>query len=153
MIKEFREFILRGNVLDLAVGVIIGAAFGAIVNSLVNDIIMPPIGYALGNVDFSALMIVLREGTPPGPYGTLAEAQAAGAVTVNVGLFINQIISFVIIATILFLIIRAFNRLKSGFDKPKTVDPTTKECPYCISTISLKATRCPNCTSELTRTA
>jgi large conductance mechanosensitive channel len=149
MVKEFREFILRGNVLDLAVGVIIGVAFGAIVNSLVSDIIMPPIGLIVGNVDFSNLLIVLKEGVPPGPYLSLADAQAAGAVTVNIGLFINQLINFLIIAIVLFLVIRSFNRLKSGFDKPKATDSTTRECPYCISTIAIKATRCPNCTSEL----
>ncbi|MBE2271068.1 MAG: large conductance mechanosensitive channel protein MscL [Anaerolinea sp.] len=149
MIKEFREFIMRGNVLDLAVGIIIGAAFTAIVGSLVADLITPIIGLVTGGINFSDIFTVLRDGTPAGPYVTLADAQAAGAVTLNWGLFFNAVINFVIVAFVLFLIIRSFNRLQSGLKKPApAADPTTKECPYCYSTIAIKATRCPNCTSE-----
>jgi large conductance mechanosensitive channel len=144
MIKEFKEFIMRGNVLDLAIAVIIGGAFGKIITSFVNDIIMPPIGLLLGNVDFSNLFINLS-GTP---YKSLAEAQTAGAPTLNYGLFLNTVIDFLIVAFVIFLVVRTANRLQ----KPKPVppaEPTTKECPYCISTIPVKATRCPNCTSQL----
>lgn len=147
MIKEFREFALKGNVVDLAVGVIIGAAFGSIVTSLVNDIIMPPIGYLLGNVDFSALFIILKEGNPPGPYGTLTAAQEAGAVTLNYGNFITIVINFLIVAFVIFLVVRAINRLRRGEEQP--AEATTKPCPYCYSTIDIKATRCPHCTSQL----
>jgi large conductance mechanosensitive channel len=142
MLKEFKEFILRGNVLDLAVAVIIGAAFGAIVNSFVQDILMPPIGLLLGRVDFSNLFINLS-GTP---YTSLADAKAAGAATINYGLFLNAIINFLIISLAIFLVVKAANKLQ----KPRPAEaPTTKECPYCCSTIPIKATRCPNCTSEL----
>jgi large conductance mechanosensitive channel len=142
MFKEFRDFIMRGNVLDLAVAVIIGAAFGKIIDSLVKDIIMPPIGVLLGKVDFSNLFINLS-GTP---YKSLADAQAAGAATINYGVFINTLINFLIVAIAIYFIIRFFNSLK----KPApAAAPTTKECPYCLSTIPLKATRCPHCTSEL----
>lgn len=153
MIKEFREFMMRGNVLDLAVGIIIGAAFTAIVGSLVADIITPIIGLITGGVNFTDLFIVLRDGATVGPYTTLEAAKTAGAVTLNVGVFLNAVINFLIVAFVLFLIIRSFNRLKSGLDKPKAAaadaPPTTKECPYCYSTVAIKATRCPNCTSEL----
>jgi large conductance mechanosensitive channel len=146
MLKEFRDFAMRGNVIDLAVGVIIGASFGAIINSLVKDMIMPPIGLLLGKVDFANLFWVLRAGIPAEPYATLADAQAAGAVTLNYGLFINAIVSFVIVAFAIFLLIRAVNRMQ----KPApAADPTTRECPYCSTTISVKAKRCPNCTSQL----
>lgn len=145
MFKEFKEFAMRGNVVDMAVGIIIGGAFGTIVKSLVSDVIMPPIGLILGGVDFSNLFIVLKEGTIPGSYAALAEAQKAGAVTVNYGLFINSVISFLIVAFAVFLLIRAINRLKRGEE-----EPTTKECPHCMSQIPLKATRCPHCTSQLT---
>ena len=146
MLKEFRDFAMRGNVVDLAVGVIIGASFGAIVNSLVKDILMPPLGVLLGKVDFTNLFWVLRAGTPGEPYATLADAQAAGAVTMNYGLFINAIVAFIIVAFAVFLLIRMVNRMQ----KPAPVaDPTTKECPYCYSTIPVKAKRCPNCTSQL----
>lgn len=145
--KDFKEFILRGNVVDLAVAVIIGAAFGAIVTSLVNDLIMPPIGLLLGNVDFTDLFVVLKEGTKAaGPYATLADAQAAGAVTVNYGMFLSKVVTFLIVAFAVFLMVRALNRLKRP--DPATA-PVTKDCPYCASTISLKASRCPNCTSQL----
>jgi len=151
MIAEFRKFILRGNVLDLAVGIIIGAAFTSIVNSLVNDVIMPPIGLALGGVDFSNIFIPLKDGSPPGPYATLADAQAAGAVTLNVGLFVNAVINFLIIALVVFLIIRAVNRMTQPLTRRKEEpgEPVNKECPYCITSIPYKATRCPNCTSQL----
>lgn len=148
MLKEFKEFARRGNVVDMAVGIIIGAAFGAIVNSLVADVIMPPIGLLLGKVDFSNLFIVLKEGTAAGPYAALADAKKAGAVTVNYGVFVNTIISFVIIAFAVFLLIRSINRLKRQEETPPAT-PTTKECPYCLSTIPIKATRCAHCTSEL----
>jgi len=136
---------MRGNVLDMAVGIIIGAAFGTIVTSLVNDVIMPPIGLLLGNVDFSNIFAVLKEGKVAGPYASVASAKAAGAVTLNVGLFINTIINFVIVAFAIFLLIRSINRLKRQEDAA----PTTKDCPYCLSSIPVKATRCAHCTSEL----
>lgn len=142
MLKEFREFIMRGNVVDLAVGVIIGGAFGKIVSSLVSDIIMPPIGLLLNGVNFSNLFISLTGQ----PYATVAEAQAAGAPTLNYGSFINAVIDFLIIGLVIFLLIRAINRMQ----KPApAAAPQTRECPFCFSTISLKATRCPNCTSQL----
>lgn len=148
MLKDFKEFAMRGNVLDMAVGIIIGAAFGTIVNSLVQDVIMPPIGLLLGNVDFSNLFVVLKEGKVAGPYASLAAAKSAGAVTINAGVFINTIISFVIVAFAVFLLVRAVNQLKRQEQAPPPV-PTTKECPYCYSSIPIKATRCPQCTSEL----
>ena len=148
MMKEFKEFAVKGNVVDMAVGIIIGAAFGTIVKSLVSDVIMPPIGLALGNVDFANLFVVLKQGTPAGPYPALAEAQAAGAVTINYGAFINTIISFVIIAFAVFLLIRNINKLKREAEEPPA-EPTTKECPFCFSTIPIKATRCGFCTSDL----
>ena len=144
MWKEFKEFILRGSVLDLAIGIIIGAAFGKIVTSFVNDILMPPVGLLLGKVDFANLFINLS-GTP---YATLADAQAAGAATINYGLFINTVLDFVIVAFVIFLVVRQVNRMRR---KPAAVpaEPTTKECPYCFSVIPIKALRCPNCTSDL----
>lgn len=144
MLKEFREFAMRGNVVDLAVGVIIGAAFGRIVSSFVNDLLMPPLGLVLGRVDFSNLFINLS-GTH---YQTLAEAKAAGAATLNIGLFINAVIDFLIVAFVIFLLIRQINRLASKPEAPAGA-PTTRDCPYCLSTIPLKARRCPNCTSQL----
>ena len=147
MLKEFKEFAMRGNVVDMAVGIIIGAAFGTIVKSLVSDIIMPPIGLALGNVDFSNLFVVLKEGTTAGPYASLVEAQGAGAVTVNYGAFLNTIISFLIVAFAVFMLIRSINRLKRTEAAPAA--PSTKECPRCLSKIPIKATRCAYCTSEL----
>jgi large conductance mechanosensitive channel len=148
MLKEFKEFAMRGNVVDMAVGIIIGAAFGTIVKSLVADIIMPPIGLLLGNVDFSNLFIVLKQGATAGPFATIAEAQKAGAVTINYGLFANTVISFVIVAFAVFLLIRAINKLQREEEAPPE-EPTTKECPHCLSTIPIKATRCGHCTSEL----
>ena len=142
MIKEFREFVMRGNVLDLAVGIIIGAAFGKIVTSFVNDILMPPLGLLLGRVNFTDLFISLNGQA----YASLADAQAAGAPTINYGLFINNIIDFLIVAFVIFLIIRWINRVRPPAPPPPV---STKSCPYCLSTIPLAATRCPNCTSQL----
>lgn len=146
MLKEFKEFAMRGNVVDMAVGIIIGAAFGAIVKSLVSDIIMPPIGMILGNVDFSNLFVVLKDGSAAGPYLSLTEAQKVGAVTINYGLFLNAVISFVIVAFAVFFLIRNINRLRK---QEPAAEPNTKDCPFCFSAIPLKATRCPHCTSEL----
>ena len=149
MLKEFKEFAMRGNVVDMAVGIIIGAAFGTIVKSLVSDVIMPPIGLLLGNVDFANLFIILKQGAEvAGPYASLADAQAAGAVSLNYGTFINTIISFIIVAFAVFMIIRNINKLKRKEEAPPP-EPTTKECPHCFSTIPIKAMRCPMCTSEL----
>jgi large conductance mechanosensitive channel len=148
MLKEFKEFAVRGNVMDMAVGIIIGAAFGTIVNSLVRDVIMPPIGLLLGNVDFSNIFAVLKEGKVAGPYASIAAAKEAGAVTINFGVFINTIISFILIAFSVFFLVRTMNKLKRQEEAPPPV-PTTKECLYCFSSIPIKATRCPNCTSEL----
>ena len=147
MIKEFKEFVMRGNVLDLAIGIIIGAAFGRIVTSLVNDILMPPIGLLLGKVDFTNLYINLSGGGTGVP---MEEAKAAGAVTINYGLFLNAVIDFLIVAFVIFLLIRQVNRMRRQPEAAPAV-PTTRQCPYCISTISIKATRCPNCTSELAK--
>jgi large conductance mechanosensitive channel len=143
MLEEFKKFAMRGNVLDLAVGIIVGTAFGAIVNSLVKDIIMPPIGLILGKVDFTNLYINLSGQA----YATLAEAQKAGAATINYGLFINTIINFVIVAFAIFLVIRQINKFTVKPAAPAA--PTTKECPYCFTNIPIKATRCPNCTTEI----
>ncbi len=148
MVKDFKEFVMRGNVVDMAVGIVIGVAFGAVIKSLVADVIMPPIGLLLGNVDFSNLFITLKAGKVAGPYVSLAAAQAAGAVTLNLGLFINTIVSFVIVAFAVFLLVRGINQLRREQEAPPAA-PTTKECPYCLSEIPLKATRCPHCTSEL----
>jgi large conductance mechanosensitive channel len=157
MWKEFREFIMRGNVLDLAIGIIIGAAFGTIVNSLVKDIIMPPIGLLLGKVDFANLFWVIRGGdTNPGPYSTLADAQAAGAVTFNYGLFINTIVSFIIVAFAVFMVVKGINQMRRVTDRKKeqtiAAAPTTKDCPFCATAIPIKASRCPHCTSQLQAT-
>jgi large conductance mechanosensitive channel len=148
MFKEFKEFAIRGNVVDMAIGIIIGLAFGAIVNSLVADVFTPPIGLLLGNVDFSNLFVVLKEGATPGPFASLAEAQKAGAVTINYGVFINTIVSFLIVAFAVFLLVRGVNKLKRKEEAPPA-EPTTKECPHCLSTIPIKATRCAYCTSEI----
>ena len=145
VIKEFKEFAVRGNVVDLAVGIIIGAAFTGVVNSVVKDIIMPPIGLLLGSVDFANLFVILKQGVPPGPYASVDAAQKAGAITLNYGLFINTIVSFIIVAFVVFLLVRGINRMRRGEDLP----PTTKECPFCVSPIAIAAKRCPNCTSEL----
>jgi len=148
MWKEFKEFAMKGNVVDMAVGIIIGAAFGTIVKSLVDDVIMPPIGLLLGNVDFTNFFVVIKEGATAGPFATLAEAQKAGAVTINYGLFITTIISFLIVAFSVFLLIRGMNRLRREKEAPPA-EPTAKECPHCLSAIPIKATRCAFCTSEL----
>jgi large conductance mechanosensitive channel len=149
MFKEFKEFAMRGNVVDMAVGIIIGAAFGSIVNSLVSDVIMPPIGLILGNVDFSNLFVVMKQGAKAaGPYISIADAKAAGAVTLNYGLFLNSIISFIIVAFSVFILIKGINRLKRKEEAPPA-EPTTKECPYCLSAIPVKAVKCGHCTSEL----
>lgn len=144
MFKEFKEFAMRGSVIDLAIGVIIGAAFGDIVNSLVNDILMPPIGLVLGRVDFTNLFLNLTRTE----YPSLADAQAAGAATINYGIFINTIVKFIIVAFAMFLVVRQVNRMKRR-EKALEPEPTTKECPYCLSSIQIKASRCPYCTSEL----
>jgi len=148
MFKEFKEFAMKGNVLDMAVGIIIGAAFGTIVNSFVQDVIMPPIGLFLGNVDFSNIFVVLKEGKVAGPYASVAAAKSAGAVTINFGVFINTIISFLIVVFAVFFLVRTINRLRRQEEAPPSV-PTAKECTYCFSSIPVKATRCPQCTSEL----
>ena len=150
MRQDFKAFIMRGNVIDMAVGIIIGIAFGAVISSLVNDIIMPPVGLALGDVDFANLFAVLKEGLTPGPYASLADAQAAGAVTINYGIFVNTVVYLVIIAAVVFfLIVRPVARMQARKKAEEPAAPATKECPYCITTIPVKATRCPNCTSEL----
>ena len=148
MLKEFREFAMRGNVVDMAVGIIIGAAFGTIVKSLVDDVIMPPIGLLLGNVDFSNLFITLKEGAMAGPYATLELAKKAGAVTLSYGAFLNTVVSFLIVAFSVFLLIKGMNSLKRKQEAP-AAEPSTKECPHCLSTIPIKATKCAHCTAEL----
>jgi large conductance mechanosensitive channel len=147
MLKEFKAFILRGNVMDMAVGVIVGAAFGTIVKSLVDDVLMPPIGLATGGLDFSNLFVVLKEGAKAvGPYASLADARAAGAVTLNYGAFINTLVAFLIVAACIFMVIQAVGRLQ----RPAPAGaPTTKDCPFCKTSIPLAAVRCPHCTSEL----
>jgi large conductance mechanosensitive channel len=145
MLKEFKEFAMRGNVMDMAIGIVIGAAFGKIVTSFVGDILMPPIGLLLGGVDFSNIFVVLGEGD----YASLEAAKEAGAATWNIGLFINTLIDFLIIAFAIFLVVKAMNRLKRQEEEKPAPAPTTKDCSYCFSSIPLKATRCPNCTSQL----
>jgi len=151
MLKDFRAFIMRGNVVDLAVGIIIGVAFGAIVSSLVKDVIMPPVGLALGNVDFTNLFAVLKEGTVAGPYSSLSAAQEAGAVTINYGVFINTIINFLILAAVVFFfVVRPITKMHARQKAAEAAPPpSTKECPYCFTNIPMKASRCPNCTTEL----
>jgi large conductance mechanosensitive channel len=148
MLKEFKEFAMRGNVIDMAVGIIIGAAFGAIVGSLVSDVVMPPIGLLLGNVDFANLFVVLKEGKIAGPYATVAAAKGAGAVTLNYGLLANAVVNFLVVAFAIFFLVRGMNALRKKEAAPPVV-PTTKECPHCLSTVPIKATRCGHCTSEL----
>ena len=145
MLKEFREFIERGNVLDLAIGIVIGAAFAAVINSLVNDIIMPPIGFLLGGVNFADLFISL-DGQE---YESLTAAQDAGAATINYGLFINAVIVFLVVALVIFLIVRQINRMQREEEAEAPAEPETKDCPYCRTEIAIAATRCPNCTSQL----
>lgn len=149
LMKEFREFAVKGNVVDMAVGIIIGAAFGTIVKSLVDDIIMPPIGMVLGNVDFNNLFLVLKPGAEAvGPYATLADATAAGAVTINYGVFFNNIITFIIVAWAVFLLLKAVNRMRRQ-EQVAPASPTEKPCPFCASAIPIAASRCPHCTSQL----
>src|SRR4030043_760710 len=149
MFKDFKEFVMRGNVVDMAIGIVIGAAFGSIVKSFVDDVLMPPIGLLLGNVDFSNLFVTLKEGAKAaGPYVSLASAKAAGAVTLNLGVFINTIISFIIIAFAVFLVIKGLNHMKREKEAPPA-EPTTKDCPFCFTSIPILASRCPNCTSQL----
>jgi large conductance mechanosensitive channel len=147
MLKEFREFAMRGNVVDMAVGIIIGGAFGTIVKSLVADVLMPPLGLLLGGVDFSEFFLVLKRGAASTPYASLAAAKDAGAVTINYGVFLNAVISFVIVAFAVFILIRGINTMRRQEKAPAA--PDTKECQYCASAISVKAKRCPLCTSQL----
>ncbi|HUG43954.1 MAG TPA: large-conductance mechanosensitive channel protein MscL [Acidobacteriota bacterium] len=148
MLKEFKEFALRGNVADMAVGIIIGIAFGAIVSSMVSDVLMPPVGLLVGDVDFSDLFVVLREGAETaGPYATLAAAQEAGAVTLNYGKFANAVLSFLIVAMAVFFLVKGMNQLKRREEAQAA--PTNKDCPFCASSIPIKASKCPHCTSEL----
>lgn len=149
MLKEFKEFAVKGNVVDMAVGIIIGGAFGTIVKSLVADVLMPPLGLLLGDVDFSNLFMILKEGDPAGPYAALDAAKEAGAVTINYGILFNNVVSFLIVAIAVFFLIRSINRLKRKEEEAPPAEPTTKDCPYCLSSIAIKATRCPNCTSEI----
>jgi large conductance mechanosensitive channel len=148
MMKEFKEFAVRGNVVDMAVGIIIGGAFGTVVKSFVDDVMMPPLGMLVGNIDFQNILLVLRQGTPAGPYETLAAAKEAGAVTLNLGMFVNAVVSFAIVAFAVFILVRGLNRLKRKEEAPAPA-PTTRDCPFCMSSIPLKATRCPHCTSEV----
>ncbi|GAB5415236.1 MAG: large-conductance mechanosensitive channel protein MscL [Congregibacter sp.] len=149
MLKDFKEFAMRGNVVDMAVGIIIGGAFGTIVKSLVSDVIMPPIGLLMGGVDFSDLFLTLKEGSVAGPYATLAAAQEAGAVTISYGLFMNSVVSFLIVAFAVFLLIRSINKMTAEEEVAEEEAPTTKECGFCFTDVPIKATRCPNCTSDL----
>lgn len=151
MLKEFKEFAMRGNVVDMAVGIIIGAAFGNIVKILVSDVIMPPIGLLMGGVDFADLFLVLQEGSTPGPYAALAAAKSAGAVTINYGVFLNTVISFLIVAFSVFMLVKGMNTLQRTKKDEPEAEPTTHECPACTSEISLKAKRCPFCTSEVAK--
>jgi large conductance mechanosensitive channel len=144
MLREFKEFAMRGNVVDMAVGIIIGGAFGTIVKSLVDDVIMPPIGLLLGGVDFANFFAVLRDGARPGPYVAVTDAKAAGAVTLNYGLFVNSVISFLLVAFAVFMLVRGINAMRR-----QNAAPVTKECQFCATAIPVKATRCPQCTSQL----
>ncbi len=148
MFEEFKKFVARGNVVDMAIGIAIGAAFGAIAKSLVDDIFMPPIGLLLNGRDMTDLFLVLRPGSTPPPYPSLAEAQTAGAVTINWGVFVNTIIVFFIIAAALFMVVQAVNRLKAR-EEAAPAEPTDKTCPFCLFKVPVKATRCAHCTSEL----
>jgi len=149
MLKEFKEFAMRGNVVDMAVGIVIGAAFGTIVKSLVADVLMPPIGLLMGGVDFTNLFIIIKEGSVAGPFATLADAKAAGAVTISYGVFFNTIISFLIVAFAIFMVIKGLNTMKKE-EEAAPAEPTEKDCSHCFTSIPIKATRCPHCTSELT---
>lgn len=149
MFEEYKKFAIRGNVVDMAVGIIIGAAFNGVVQSLVEDILMPPLGLLMGDINLSNLFLVLREGASPAPYASLEAAQSAGAVTLNVGMFVNAAVSFFIVTFAVFLLVRYINRLREPTSSPEPVAPTIKKCPYCVSDVPAAATRCPQCTSEL----
>ncbi len=149
VLKEFKEFAMRGSVVDMAVGIIIGGAFGTIAKSLVADVLMPPIGLLVGGVDFSELFIVLKEGATAGPYPTLAAAQQAGAVTISYGVFINSLISFLIVAAAAFMLVKGINNIRRERQEVPKSEPTTKACPVCFTSLPIKARRCPNCTSDL----
>jgi large conductance mechanosensitive channel len=151
MMKEFREFALRGNVVDLAVGLILGVSFGAIVKSAVDDLLMPPLGLVTGGVDFVDKYVLLKSGDPLGPYPSLEQAKAAGAVTLNYGMFINHVVGFALVALAVFVLVRAINRLRRLHEAPAVPpeEPTTKPCPYCRLDVPRAAVRCPHCTSEL----
>lgn len=149
MFEEFKKFAVKGNVVDMAVGIIIGGAFGTIAKSLVDDVLMPFVGLLLGGVDFSDLFLVLQDGAEvAAPYATLADAQAAGAVTVNYGVFVNNVVAFLIVALAVFFLVKGINRLKDEEEAPPA-EPTTKPCPFCATDIPIAASRCPHCTSEL----
>ena len=152
MFKEFREFAVRGNVVDLAVGLILGASFGTIVKSAVDDLMMPPIGLLTGGADFADQFVLLKRGVPPGPYLSLEQAKAAGAVTLNYGIFLNNVVSFLLVAFAVFLVVRMVNRLRRD-EAESPSSPTSKNCPYCVTEIPLAAVRCPHCTSELPKAA
>lgn len=149
MVKEFKEFAVKGNVVDMAVGIIIGGAFGTVVKSFVDDVMMPPLGLLVGDIDFQDIMVVIKEGAVAGPYETLAAAKEAGAVTLNLGMFINAAVSFTIVAFAVFILVKSINRLKRADETPAPAAPTTKPCPFCASSIPLAAKRCPLCTSQL----
>jgi len=149
MLEEYKKFAIRGNVVDMAVGIIIGAAFNGVVQSLVKDVLTPPLGLLMGDVDFTNLFVVVKPGTTPGPYPTLEAAQSAGAITLNLGVFVNSAISFVIVSFAVFVLVRYINRLREPETTPEPAAPTVKKCPYCVSDVPVAATRCPNCTSEL----
>ena len=148
-VKEFKEFAVKGNVVDMAVGIIIGGAFGTVVKSFVDDVMMPPLGMLVGDIDFQDMMVVLKEGATAGPYETLAAAKEAGAVTLNVGMFINAAVSFTIVAFAVFLLVKGINRLKRAEEAAPPPPPNTKDCPFCASKIAIAAKRCPMCTSQL----
>ena len=149
IVREFRQFIARGNVVDMAVGIAVGAAFGAIARSLVTDLIMPPAGLLLGDAEFEDLFWVLREGAVAGPYLTLADAQTAGAVTVNYGVFLNTVVTFLVIAAVVFLLVRSINRVRRTEEGPPP-PPSERKCPYCLLMVPIDATRCGHCTSDIT---
>jgi large conductance mechanosensitive channel len=151
VLEEYKKFAIRGNVIDMAVGIIIGAAFGTVVQSLVNDVLMPPLGLLTGGVDFKNVFVVLSEGAPAAPYATLEAAQSAGAVTINLGMFVNAVISFVIVSFAVFLLVRYINQLREPDEGPP-LPPSVKKCPYCVSDVPVQATRCPHCTSDLPET-
>ena len=149
ILEEYQKFAVRGNVVDMAVGIIIGAAFNGVVQSLVKDVLTPPLGLLMGDADFTNLFVTLREGTPAAPYATLEAARSAGAVTVNLGVFINSAISFLIVTFAVFLLVRYINRLREPETAPEPAAPTVKKCPHCASDVPVAATRCPHCTSDL----